>query len=103
MSRNAFSGIEREMNEAQDLREHVAMERKMNRHTNYDYEDYSDFADPGSNSALRAASSTNPRDFPCPSCGAPNRLTAKDRALGYQCNDCANHDEGYGPNGAGEY
>lgn len=48
-----------------------------------------EFADPGGNSALRAASSTNQRTLPCPNCGAPNRLTPKDRDLGYQCDTCA--------------
>lgn len=57
----------------------------------------SDFADPGGRSALRAATEDNPRDLPCPNCGAPNRLTPKDVALGYQCNTCADSAEGYGP------
>ena len=48
-----------------------------------------DFANPGSNSALRAASRSNPRNLPCPTCGEPNRLTPKDRKLGYQCDECA--------------
>lgn len=39
-----------------------------------------EFANPGS--ALR--------------CGEPHRLTAKDRQLGYQCDDCADSDEGRG-------
>ena len=54
----------------------------------------SDFADPGGNSALRAATRGNPRNKPCPTCEAPNRLTAKDVALHYQCNACADRDEG---------
>ncbi len=52
------------------------------------------FADPGGRSALRAASASNPRNLPCPNCGAPNRLTPADRALGYQCNACADQAEG---------
>ena len=57
----------------------------------YDSDDDFDmeFADPGGRSALRAASKSNPRNLPCPNCGAPNRLTPKDRALGYQCDECA--------------
>jgi len=51
------------------------------------------FADPGGNSALRAASRSNPRNLPCPSCGAKNALTPADRARGYQCNRCADRDE----------
>jgi hypothetical protein len=56
----------------------------------------SDFQDPGSDSALRASSRSNPRNLPCPTCGEPNRLTQKDVNLGYQCNACARRDEGCG-------
>jgi hypothetical protein len=52
------------------------------------------FADPGGKSALRAASKRNPRNLPCPTCGAKNRLTPADRAAGYQCDRCADRDEG---------
>lgn len=52
------------------------------------------FADPGGRSALRAASRTNPRNLPCPTCGEPNLLTPKDRSLGYQCDRCSDRDEG---------
>jgi len=45
------------------------------------------FANPGS--ALRAASRKNPRNLPCPTCGAANRLTPLDRAHGYVCDPCA--------------
>ena len=62
----------------------------------YDDEDRSMFADPGGNSALRRASKRNPRNLPCPTCHEPNRLTPADRAKGYQCNSCANQDEGIG-------
>lgn len=51
------------------------------------------FADPTGYSALRAASKTNPRNLPCPTCGEKNRLTPKDRQLGYQCDSCADRDE----------
>ena len=44
-----------------------------------------EFTDPGGRSALRAGK----RIHPCPTCGEPNRLTAKDKALGYQCDRCA--------------
>lgn len=50
----------------------------------------------GPGSALRASSRTNPRNLPCPTCEAPNRLTPKDRALGYQCDECADRAEGGG-------
>jgi hypothetical protein len=52
-----------------------------------------DFAEPGSGSALRAASRRNPRNRPCPTCGAKNRLTPADVSLGYQCNECADRCE----------
>lgn len=48
-----------------------------------------EFADPGGKSALRAGV----RDRPCPNCKSPNRLTAKDVALGYQCDTCADKAE----------
>jgi ribosomal protein L37E len=51
------------------------------------------FADPGGVSALRAATASNPRNLPCPTCGEPNRLTPADRARGYQCDACANQAE----------
>jgi ribosomal protein L44E len=52
-----------------------------------------DFADPGGRSALRAASKSNPRNRPCPTCGKKNKLTPKDVALGYQCDSCADKAE----------
>ena len=57
-------------------------------------EDYPDFAEPGGRSALRAARRGNPRNLPCPNCGARNVLTPADRALGYQCDRCADVAEG---------
>lgn len=60
----------------------------------FDYDDNCDFADPCGHSALRRAHKGNPRNLPCPTCGAPNRLTPRDRELGYQCNSCADRDEG---------
>lgn len=66
----------------------------------WDEDDYGDdgdsreqFAEPGGNSALRAATRNNPRNLPCPSCKQPNRLTPADKARGYQCNTCADRDE----------
>jgi hypothetical protein len=52
-----------------------------------------DFANPGGNSSLRASSKRNPRNLPCPNCKAKNRLTPADRALGYQCDECADRAE----------
>jgi hypothetical protein len=45
-------------------------------------------------SALRAASARNPRNLPCPTCKQPNRLTRADVLQGYQCDACADRDEG---------
>jgi len=47
------------------------------------------FADSGGNSALRAATRSNPRVHPCPTCGRANALTPADVRQGYQCNRCA--------------
>lgn len=66
-----------------------------------DDEDREQFADPGGRSALRAATKANPRKHPCPTCGRPNRLTARDVQLGYQCNSCADAAEGHGGYGEG--
>lgn len=51
------------------------------------------FANPGGNSALRAATKDNPRNLPCPNCEQPNRLTRIDKARGYQCDACADRAE----------
>ena len=63
----------------------------------YDDEEWADrverFADPGGDSALHSAGRGNPRNLPCPTCGWPNRLTARDVASGYQCDSCANAQE----------
>lgn len=56
-------------------------------------DDYSVFADPGGESALRAETPDNPRNLPCPTCDSPNRLTPADVAHGYQCDSCARQDE----------
>ena len=64
----------------------------MNEYNEYDPYDI-DFADPGGKSALRAATKDNPRDCPCPTCGAENVLTRKDVSLGYQCDQCADRAE----------
>jgi hypothetical protein len=73
----------------------------MGRNQYYDHDDRDiddddhriEFADPGGNSALRAATRTNPRNLPCPNCERPNRLTPADRARGYQCDTCADKAE----------
>lgn len=65
-------------------------------HSEDDRHDREQFADPGGRSALRASSARNPRNLPCPNCKQPNRLTPADRAKGYQCDSCADRDEGGG-------
>ena len=55
------------------------------------YNRYKMFANAGS--ALRRETKDNPRNLPCPTCKEPNRLTPKDAARGYQCDQCANADE----------
>jgi hypothetical protein len=58
-----------------------------------EFDEREQFANPGGNSALRAATPNNPRNLPCPTCGKANKLTPKDKALGYQCDACADRDE----------
>lgn len=58
------------------------------------YEFNIDFEDPKGRSSLRRAHRGNPRCLPCPTCRKPNRLTDADRRQGYQCNECADRDEG---------
>lgn len=61
-----------------------------------DDDDRSMFADPGGRSALRAARKGNRRNLPCPTCKQPNKLTPADASRGYQCDSCADRDEGLG-------
>jgi len=68
-------------------------EAEWERYNDPDHPDYLidgvGFADPGGNSALRAATRGNPRIHPCPTCGRPNMLTPIDVQRGYQCDRCA--------------
>jgi hypothetical protein len=50
------------------------------------------FRDPGGKSALHPGK----RIHPCPTCGRPRMLTAKDKQSGYQCDRCADAAEGGG-------
>lgn len=63
-----------------------------------DYGDDDDLIDgvgfASSGSALRAETSSNPRSYPCPTCGTEDILTQLDVARGYQCDACADRDEG---------
>lgn len=58
-----------------------------------DYDYRSEFADPGGNSSLYAETRTNLRNLPCPTCGAENVLTPRDRDARHQCNACADRVE----------
>lgn len=49
------------------------------------------FRDPGGRSALHPGH----RCFPCPTCHEPNRLTRADVRAHYQCDACADRDEGW--------
>ena len=62
----------------------------------YDDDGRRDFAEPYGRSALRKSSRKNPRIYPCPRCGRPNMLTAKDKARHYVCDYCADLAEGFG-------
>lgn len=60
----------------------------------YDYDpsengefDYVEFAQAGS-------AQRDPRNLPCPTCGAANALTLADVARHYQCDRCADAAEG---------
>jgi hypothetical protein len=61
------------------------------------FDDGDEFQDPGGRSALRRETAENPRNLPCPDCKAPNRLTPRDRELGYRCDRCADQAEGLIP------
>ena len=56
----------------------------------YDFYREQRFADPYGASALHVGA----RTLPCPTCGEPDRLTARDVQSGYQCDQCANAAEG---------
>lgn len=88
-------------------------------HEEYDEDSGFGFADPYGRSALRATHgdkcphcrtkvgttakfcrecgfTLNPRIYPCPTCKAKNRLTLVDTKKHYQCDSCADRDEGIG-------
>lgn len=52
------------------------------------------FADPYGKSALRRATKRNPRIYACPTCKRKNALTQEDKRKGYQCDNCADAEEG---------
>jgi hypothetical protein len=58
-----------------------------------DDERYSVFHDPGGRSSLYAATEDDPRIYPCPDCGEPNRLTLRDMRAHHCCNACADRNE----------
>jgi hypothetical protein len=53
------------------------------------------FQDPDGRSVLRRSGRGNPRNLPCPTCGRKNMLTPRDKRLRYQCDICADGEEGY--------
>lgn len=59
-----------------------------------DWEGRDQFQRPMGRSALRKSGLGNPRNLPCPTCKEPNRLTPVDVRKGYQCDACADRDEG---------
>lgn len=46
------------------------------------------FTDPSGPSPIKTSSPTNPRIYPCPTCGAENALTRIDVEFGYRCDSC---------------
>jgi hypothetical protein len=80
--------LERMIRDELDKRESSLKE---SRYSDFD-DDRSEFANPGS--ALRRSTKRNPRIHPCPTCKQPNKLTPADVSRGYQCDDCADRDEG---------
>ena len=60
----------------------------------FDLDNDLDVADPKGRSNHRRSHRGNMRCLPCPTCRQPNRLTESDRRQGYQCNECADRDEG---------
>jgi hypothetical protein len=60
----------------------------------FEFEDRMGFAEPGGKSALRRATPKNPRIYDCPTCKGKNLLTAEDVRRGYQCDGCADAQEG---------
>lgn len=53
------------------------------------------FKDPYGRSALYPSGKPNPRNLPCPTCGRENMLTPMDKRKGYQCDVCADGQEGH--------
>ena len=45
-------------------------------------------------STMRKTIKGNSRKYPCPTCGRKNVLTPFEKDKGYQCNNCADADEG---------
>ena len=43
---------------------------------------------------IRATNRRNPQRYECPTCHRPNALSAYQKQQGYQCDSCANLEEG---------
>jgi hypothetical protein len=61
---------------------------------NHRYDFDFDSEDPKGRNNNRRAKGNNHRCMPCPTCHTPNRLTKAERNQGYQCNECADIEEG---------
>ena len=48
------------------------------------------------NRAIRATNKQNPTRYDCPTCGRKGALTTYQKQQGYQCNACADAEEGVG-------
>jgi DNA-directed RNA polymerase subunit RPC12/RpoP len=74
----------------QIIKEEVSKVREhYNTESDWDYDYDMDFRDPGGNSSLRAGK----LEFPCPTCGEEDVLTAADVRHHYQCDRCADRIE----------
>lgn len=73
--------------------ERAAEQMRAREHSRRLGDDEDGFADPGGNSALRAATDEDPRVHACPNCGGGNCLTLADLSRWYQCNNCADKAE----------
>ena len=62
--------------------------------TSEEHEEHEDERFARSGSALRAVTKSNPRIHECPTCHSPNKLTKRDISRGYQCDECADRQEG---------
>ena len=102
MDPDDFDDLEDNEEDFSDVDDDIDYDEEYIREHGHDHGDDEDlidgvgFADPGGKSALRAATKSNPRNLPCPTCHKPDRLTPADKRAGYQCDECADRAEGGG-------